>query len=313
MARKQAQAVDWFQDPSLKEIPNPKSPGVFSLAKRQKWLRRVIIADITVAPLILLLILVFIFGGTRKATTVSNLFPASNPGAYQGQIAIQQWLNSQPAPLPGGHIVSLYKIAKVPAATATASSTQPIPDDEIVSYIILARGTFYKVSVEAQVTGSTASIISDPYLAPIAGVSSVPGVAPTVTSPWPGITPAGIPTSGPLQQSVQGWADAFTSGSPSALALSVGDPNSSDHYVPLQGVAQVTTTIEFYAPINKQGTEAIAEVNLAMTWKGEKPTTTSNYTFDILIERPLSAAPVVVAWGPPGSGPQLKPYQNAIS
>jgi len=313
LARKQAQAVDWFQDPALREVPNPKSPGVFSLAKRQAWLRRVIIADIAVAPLILLLILLFVFGGSRSATTTtSNSFPASNPGAYQGQVAIQRWLNSKPAPLPGGQIVSLDNIKKVPVPSG---STQPTANDEIVSYVVLAKGTFYKVSVEAQVTGTNASVVSDPYIAPISGASSVPGAAPTITSPWPGITPTGTPTSGPLQQSVQGWANAFTSGSSSALALSVGDPNSGDHYVPLHGISQATATIEFYAPINKKGTEAIAEVNLDIVWDGEKTASnsSSNYTFDILIERPLSAAPVVVAWGPPGSGPQLKPYQNAIS
>jgi hypothetical protein len=210
--------------------------------------------------------------------------------------------------------VSLDNITKVPVPT---QSTQPTTNDEIVSYVVLAKGVFYKVSIEAQVTGTNASVVSDPYIAPISGVSSVPGAAPTITSPWPGITPAGTPTSGPLQQSVQGWANAFTSGSSSALALSVGDPNSGDHYVPLRGISQATSTIEFYAPLNKKSTAAIAEVNLDIVWSGEKIATNSNsnsnYTFDILIERPLSAAPVVVAWGPPGSGPQLKPYQNAIS
>jgi hypothetical protein len=33
---------------------------------------------------------------------------------------------------------------------------------------------------------------------------------------------------------------------------------------------------------------------------------------DVLVERASTAAPVVVAWGPSGSGPMLRPYQNAV-
>jgi hypothetical protein len=311
LARKNAQVIDWFDDPSLREVPNPKSPGVFTLARKQKWFHRAVIADIVVAPLILLLILFSVIGGSKGSTTgATNPNPLINPGVYQGQVAIQQWLNSKPSPLPGGHIVSFYNTVPI---HAPSTATPPVANDEIVNYIVLANGTFYKVSVEAQLTGSSASIISDPYLSVTANSTTVPGSTPTISSPWPGISPTPVPSSGPLQQSVQGWANALTSGSSSSLALSIGDPNQGDHYVPLHGVSQVASTIEFYAPTNKTGTKAIAEVNLAITWNGEKPTTNSNYTFDILIERPLSAAPVVVAWGPPGSGPSLTPYQNATS
>ncbi len=311
MARKNAQVVDWFDDPSLREVPNPKSPGIFTLARKQKWFHRAVIADIVVAPLILLLILFSVLGGSKGSPLSStNSNPLINPGVYQGQVAIQQWLNGKPSPLPGGHIVGFYDIVPI---HAPSTSTPPTPNYEIASYIVLANGTFYKVSVEEQITGSTASVISDPYLSVTATSTTVPGSTPTVSSPWPGIATSPVPSSGSLQQSVQGWANAFTSGSSSTLALSIGDPNQGDHYTPLHGVSQVSSTIEFYAPTNKAGTTAIAEVNLAITWNGEKPTTNSNYTFDILIERPLSAAPVVVAWGPPGSGPSLTPYQNATS
>jgi len=284
---------------------------VFTLARKQKWFHRIVIADIAVAPLILLLILLSVLGGSKTSTTgVAGSDPLVNPGVYQGEVAIQQWLNSKPSPLPGGHIVSFYKTTSIPVPS---TATPPVAKDEIVSYTVLAHSTFYKVSVEAQINGSNASIISDPYLSVIAGSTSVPGSSPTISSPWPGITPSPVPSSGSLQQSVQGWASAFTSGSSSSLALAIGDPNQSDHYAPLHGVSQVASTIEFYAPINKTGTVAIAEVNLAITWNGEKVTTNSNYTFDVLVERPLSAAPVVVAWGPPGSGPSLTPYQNATN
>jgi hypothetical protein len=59
-------------------------------------------------------------------------------------------------------------------------------------------------------------------------------------------------------------------------------------------------------------------VTVSLLWKGEKApafgssTSGPQTTMDLLLERADTAAPVVVAWGPPGSGPGLVPYQNAV-
>lgn len=311
LARNKAQAVDWFQDPSLIEVPNPKSSWVSRILRKQRLFRRIIVADIIVAPLVLLLIVLLIFGGNTSSSsaTDSSGTNLATPIAYQGDVGIQRWLSSTPAPLPGGHIISYYGEVPVQQPAKPQIGTT-LGDYVIASYIVLAKGTFYKASVEEQISGGNTSVISDPSIIPLSSASSVPGAAPTTTSPWPGINATPPPSNGALTQSIQGWTSAFTSGSPSSLALAVGDPNSTDHYVPLSNVAQATPTVLFYATTSK--TSAIVEVDLAITWNGESTVKNSNYTYDLLVERPLSAAPVVVAWGPAGSGPSLVPYQNAV-
>jgi hypothetical protein len=266
------------------------------------------IADLVVAPLILLMILITILGGTatNSATSASGTV-LNSPIVYQGEVNIQQWLASTPPPLPGGTIVSYY--GQMPAPTpAKPQLDSTVANYRIASFIVLSHGTFYKVSVEEELNGQNASVVSNaPSIIPLGPTANISSA---ISSPWSGINPTGDPPNGALAQSIQGWANAFTSGSPASLALAVGDPNSSDHYVPLSGVSQVQSTVLYYAPTST--TTAIAEVNLAIAWSGHPLPKAANYAFDILIERPLSAAPVVVAWGPPGSGPSLVPYQNAV-
>ena len=65
------------------------------------------------------------------------------------------------------------------------------------------------------------------------------------------------------------------------------------------------------------------EVNLDITWAdqpanrqtGNDQSVSANpqgpqTTLDLLVERAHTAAPVVIAWGPPGSGPTLTAHQN---
>lgn len=44
-----------------------------------------------------------------------------------------------------------------------------------------------------------------------------------------------------------------------------------------------------------------------------QPRQSFTLSFDILLSDPSAALPSIVAWGPPGSGPDLEPYQNAIN
>jgi hypothetical protein len=125
---------------------------------------------------------------------------------------------------------------------------------------------------------------------------------------------------------MSGWLDAYVSGSSSQLAVAVGDPDTSHHYRALQGVASANFSVLYAAPReapnvapapnNSSPDALLVEVSLNIQWNGEKalaPNTSVDgppTTTDLLIERANTAAPVVVAWGQPGTGPSLKPYGN---
>lgn len=256
-----------------------------------------ITANVIAGGLALFIVIASVFRSAPVTETSSS--QTFTPLYSQGKVALQRWLKQSPQPLPHSTIVSTDGVQGVGNG------------DYIVSFLVESGNTLYKASLEINQSGQQYTLLANPSVAVSQSVIGAP--APS-SSPWPGIAVGTTPPSASFNQAITGWANAFTSGSSSALSLTVGDPNSSVHFTPLSGIAQVVATTVSYAPMNKQNTVGIARVNLAITWDGE-PTSSNpvaNYTFDVLVDRPLSAAPVVVAWGPPGSGPSLVPYQNAV-
>jgi hypothetical protein len=146
-------------------------------------------------------------------------------------------------------------------------------------------------------------------------------------APWSGIS-SSVTVTAPVQSAIDGWLAAFTSGSGSQLRLAIGDTSSSVYYVAMSGIASATDTAVAAATraapnqaptaTSTNHSAEIVEVTVSLLWKGEKApafgssTSGPQTTMDLLLERADTAAPVVVAWGPPGSGPGLVPYQNAV-
>ena len=127
------------------------------------------------------------------------------------------------------------------------------------------------------------------------------------------------------------WLAAYTSGSDAALHLAVGDPNPAHTYVALSGVRQASYTVLAAAPVGKPADGDLAvEISLSLVWdhehvaspnlsdaalagtSGTSSSPAPQTTMDLLVAHASSAAPIVVAWGSPGSGPSLRPYENAI-
>jgi len=124
---------------------------------------------------------------------------------------------------------------------------------------------------------------------------------------------------------VQAWAAAYTSGDPAALRLTVGDPDPARGYLPLTGVAAADTTVG-PSTVLDPATVAV-RVELAITWPtaepagsataavtspAEPPAAAAKVAFDVLVTGADTAAPRVVAWGGPGTGPELTPFRNAV-
>ena len=183
----------------------------------------------------------------------------------------------------------------------------------------------FEADVEVALTASGPVALGGPSLMPVQLGPSA-GSAATQSGPWPGlVATTSVPPA--VSQTVQSWADAYTSGNPATLALAVGDPDTADHYTPLSGVAAVAATVGEAAQVKgTTGDDMAVEVALDITWAGQQNGQSTNgpsggnqsavnpqgpqTTLDLLVERAHTAAPVVVAWGPPGSGPTLIAYKN---
>lgn len=307
-------AVTWFD---AEEIPRVGTADTAKLRSRQRYYRWVVWACLLGMPVTLIALLSY---ASRKHIAPPAAPPAANtsPGRQAATAEVNNWLNGQPSPLPNGRLLywnGYRNIAPVTPAKVngrTSPTTAAPYKVEIDDFVLEASGVYYDAGVEMAVTASGATPLAGPSLVRLPGPPQL-GAA---SSPWPGLT-SSTNISQALTESVNSWAQAYTQGTGDSLRMTVGDPNGSDSYIPLQGVTSASATVNIVAFLPAPAVdEAVAEVTLNLTWKGETTTTTDSSatypqtTLDVLVERASTADPVVVAWGPAGTGPTLTPYQN---
>lgn len=114
--------------------------------------------------------------------------------------------------------------------------------------------------------------------------------------------------SAPLQAAVSKWATAYLADDRPTLATTTGDLQSRS-YVGLGEFTATASAIEAFVPRADKGL-SLVRVAISATGPGGW---TSQLEYDLLVSDADSALPKIVAWGPPGAGPSLAPYQNALN
>src|SRR5665648_223418 len=321
MARSKKQAAPTMWE-SADEVPRAGIPSNAKLARRMARNRRVIWACLLAVP-----------GGALSMFVTASSLKASNeapPAQVQvdsaaraaAMTAVTDWLAGEPAPLPGGELVSWNDFETMPAYVAGPSDTeQDVADAPSLAVHSLtvrdASGATYvaQVLVASNRLGET-TVVGTPSLLPVAPASDwASGV-----SPWPNHDPTTASES--VETAVGQWVDAFTSGDPAKLRLVVGDPDTNHSYVPLSGLVGAEHTTTGAAWIldaeGKQTTTMIAQVQITFSWPvvvtddSRSAPGPAAATYDLLILGADSAAPGIVAWGGPGTGPILTKYANAL-
>jgi hypothetical protein len=257
-------------------------------------------------------------GGTATGSSASTA--TSSPGRTAATLTLQAWLAEIPAPLPGGHMLSWDKAVTQPAPSqppkAQGGGGTVTYKTEVDSFTVLdSASRLYTASVQVAIDprGGGAQSLGGPSLTPVIPAAS-DGWA--QGGPWPGLSSsATVSTS--VQAAITGWATAYTSGSADSLRLAVGDTNATDTYFPLTGVSSVTATPLAAATYGSPDT-MIVQVSLDIVWAGQKSdaagtTGAPQTTMDLLVRRAGTAAPVVTAWGAPGTGPTLADRANAVT
>lgn len=316
---KSASGQDWWEQaattlPAAENMPQ----------KKRRRLRRLITGYIWVAVVMLPLTLLSVFvlaaqliGRADTATPVVD--GQGSVATAEAQLAVETWLNQTPAPVPGGRVVSF----------TGATSVTPEPDEsgepanyQLVTYqFVLADSAtrLYTTSIQMAVSAAGSVEVAGPAVVPVPGTD--PNAA-TGQWPWPGI-PSGASNPG-YQSAVAAWTRAYASGDPAELKQTVGDPDPARSYVPLSGVTLSQPSIDQVGQLwaedqdrteNALPTQALLRVRVAATWAGQPNPASSEQmptlTYDLLLDRADTAAPVVVAWGSPGT--TLQPYGNALT
>lgn len=324
MVRKNTPAPDAWSGPAQEDAltENLAAPVIRHSAKSRRTKVRLLKANLILIPPLLGACLLVTVGNAQaeppRQQTVSSVTVNSSAGKAAAMTAINRWLSRDPSPLPGGRVLGWDGYTSSKVASTKTSSGGTI---EIHRFTLAAeRGedvVLYDSTVEVTVLkNGIASVPSSPTLLPrLDGTDSTT----TSTDVWPGWTTATATEA--IDSAVSAWAEAFTSGDPDALRLAIGDKSAKRGYIPFSGVnaGNVRATSVAYkaapdAPASDKPGTVIARVEFSLLWQGHgvKDAQAPAASYDVLIVDAASASPRIVAWGGPGSGPSLKPYQNAV-
>lgn len=232
---------------------------------------------------------------------------------------MRAWLADPSSPLAGGSIVTtgapspvVYEVpkdSKGDPQVASAFTTWSVP------FVLEdTAGAQFSSSVQVGLDPrGSVKAMSSPSLQAVAVTAADDW---TSGAPWPGLFSSSPSES--VSAAVEGWARAYVGGDPDVLRLAVGDPSASHYYVPLSGLDLSSVTAVKAAALDASGSVVTAQIEMTLTRPGVALDTTRSdpqavTTFDVLVERANTAAPLVTAWGSAGSGPTLKRYGNAIN
>ncbi|XKH58621.1 hypothetical protein LG293_16345 (plasmid) [Citricoccus nitrophenolicus] len=250
------------------------------------------------------------------ATSSQETSPAAKQAAMK---EVQEWLDSDPAPLPGGHIISWDGVTSSEPATENTDGDQVtvIPGYEVHTFTLGTGGT-------ANFTSRVQVSVDDALGVLVQGNPSLEPILPTALAaadPWPGVSAEAPPE--PVMQAANSWADAYTSGDSAKLGLLTGDPDTAHSYLPLTGASGATDAASGTAAIREDG-YMVVRTSFTPLWNVPAPAPTTPdavpadpaeatpVTYDLLVDKADTASPVVVAWGGPGGLDDLTPYGNAM-
>jgi hypothetical protein len=317
-----ATVQDWWQEPEFVSAAPIQQPRrwVAVVNKIYLWTAAILL------PITLLLIMALGLKVLRAPTAPAATNQTQGTQATaQAQVLIEDWLGTDPQPVPGGRIVSF--LSATPTGTAKRGSdtqTDEGVNAQLTTYRFVVADSssrLYQASIQlARSAKEGTTQLGTPALVPIpSGTNPAAGEN---TWPWPGLDEVSVTSE--YDTAVEAWAKAFTSGDPAALKQVVGDPDSAHSYLPLSGVTFTNIQIGQVGALWGKDQEpsetarperVIARVSVSAEWSGHTAQNNSQYptiTYDLLLDRANTGAPVVVAWGAPGTA-SLTPYSNAVA
>lgn len=240
--------------------------------------------------------------------------------------AVEAWLAQKPSPLPGGRILSWdgVEVQQNPSVTVDEATGQTVEKQGLHLHrftLVSESGSIFTTAVQvaySEIRGS--QVMSVPSLIPYAPDDS--SKWPSLVS-WPNLAP--VSATDPMTQAAEAWAKAFTSGDPDMLRLAVGDEAENHSYIPLVQASANTVSIQDAAarPLSDGSApelpeEVVARVSFGVIWPGavdkeSKDKAPARLVYDVLIRKANTASPVIVAWGPAGTGESLTAFGNALT
>lgn len=307
------------------EEPRSGTPLAETLIRREKWTRRYLIVCAVMAPIFALAWFTSL-GQTATVEEPSETAAAADRVRAEAAVAIEEWLVSGEAPITGGKILQWEETVDLPTVEADpAADIEAGPSMQAVRFLVnqpAAEGrepAIYEAEVLiASRDSGEVTVVGYPSLAPV-----LPALDMGKVERWPTLEKDSSPSE-EVDAAIEDWASAYTSGSAQRLRAVINDNEPTRTYVPYNNVRleSITTgetgVVKWTNPDSDNEdpipTRIVVAVTLTMSDRLEECSNCPApvVEFDVLVEAANTVTPRVVAWGAPGTGAVMKPYQNAI-
>ena len=302
--------VDNPWDADLENGPRQDVARTGRVFRNATFQRRFLKAMVYGMPVLLVIVTGALLSVLDRPARPAAVRPGLSAGRVQGR--------------PGAHLVSWDGVSRVRDlggagrdAKARGDRKDEWPVDVHSLTVAASSGQVFRAQVAVAVTSAGPVVASRPSLVPYPPVSGQEAKA-----AWQGAIDVRGLESRDVSLAVTSWAEAYFSHDAGRLRQVVGDRDKGHAYVPMPAATSVTAkiaTVSALRPVGESQTAStvIARVSVTPVWgkpQGEGGQAKgASVEFDVLISGASTASPRVVAWGGPGSGPSLKPYQNAVA
>ncbi|MBW3068965.1 hypothetical protein GZ998_05485 [Actinomyces sp. 594] len=303
---------DWWSEPAQVPTDNGIDTGPrYRAARRMRWF---VTACVFLCPVLALTLILVV------SQTLTSPQPTDDDGGRGVEVPtqvraaalteVEAWIGQDPSPLPAGaQVLGWDRAEPVPTPRyATAASWETW-----TAYVLVATDSaVYEVGTRVNYSAATdaAEAVGTPSL----------DVLPTAEAGWSSDMWAGatsVTVDQTTDRAVNAWATAFASGDADALATVMADPDLGHTYIPLSGITGVSVSIDHAAAravaedATPDASTLMVAVTLDITRDGaERPVSIG---YDLLVTGAGTGTARVVAWGPPGTGTDLAPWQNAVT
>jgi hypothetical protein len=285
-----------------------------------------------------------------RGTPTPPVIPPTPSYAAQATAVVTSWIEGRPAPIPTAPTIptklgrdNTATAARLPITNLSWSSfereagfSDPNYFVEIHAFTAVMNRQLVIIEVAIATQGDGPVLVALPSIIPS---SFLPGPQEIPFSLEPYGAPAQL-TDGARSQ-IREWAKAYGTNNSEALFRLTGDPEENLYQGIPNGNYILTEEPDIVGSVNPFGTDnqpqtgtIIARISLSyaqpytqqeidearaagnnsgqLTTETPNPAKSITLEFDLLLTETDRTLPFVAAWGTPGTGPTLEPYDNAV-
>lgn len=298
-------------------VPRAGIEDVDTRQRRARWMRRWVWLGVLLAPIAALAIIVAVAGLGAPQTQPDGGTSGFSPPTVVASARLLSWLDQPVPPVPEAMVLG-HAGSEIVVDDVYGPSHADGPEGvrvHVETFVVASEGRLYEASLE---------VFAPPDAVPT--VSAGPSLVALATGEhesdaigWTEVTDLASSAAAPIEAAVDRWARALLSGDAETLRLATGDGDATRSYLPLP-VTPVGGTRVLASGTRSDGVDRlVARVAIDADWSPASGDDANDdvsdfepLVYDVLVERATTATPVVVAWGGPGTGTTLQPYDNAV-